>query len=340
MPRYVTLADVAREAGVSLMTVSRVVNNKEGVSQETRQLVQEIIQKLGYRPSSIARSLATHRTGTLGLIVPDVSNPFFSDITHGLEQVAFQEGYSVLLCDTDENPDRELDTLELLAEKRVDGVVVCCPRLDVVHLRTAILQHPAVVLINRQLADANIEEFSDRFGAIIYDDQRGGELATNHLLNRGHQKIGFLAGPPSSSGARRRAKGYQATLAAAGIAYNPAMAPACPPTVEGGWEAARQLLTNHPEITALFCFNDLVAIGALQACAEFKRRVPDDLAIVGYDDIPMARLVTPALTTCRILREDTGRIATRLLIDRINGCAEACQDIVLQPELIIRASAP
>lgn len=339
MPRHVTLSDVARQAGVSLMTVSRVVNNKEGVGQETRQQIQEIIQQLGYRPSSIARSLATRRTGTLGLIVPDVSNPYFSDITHGVEQVALNEGYSVLLCDTDEDPHRELDALQLLEEKRVDGVVLCCPRLNLPDIRTAIAHHPAAVLINRPLD--NLQELTVRLGAVASDDEAGGELATQHLLSRGHKIVGFLAGPVSSSGGQRRGQGYRKVLAAAGIAFNPALTPHCSPTVEGGWEAARQLLQTHPEITALFCFNDLVAIGALQACAELKRAVPEELAIVGYDDIPMASLVTPALTTCRVPREDLGKLATRLLINRIQDCCdEECQDLVLKPELVIRASAP
>jgi LacI family transcriptional regulator len=333
MPNRVTMADVAREAGVSSMTVSRVINNKGEVSPITRQRVLEIIERLGYRPSGIARGLATQRTGTLGLVVPDVANPFFSDVARGVEHVAYAEGYNTFLCNTEEDPHRELAVLKSLEEKRVDGLVLCSSRLDDGELRAVVAWHPTVVLVNRRLG-------GDCVRSVLVDDETGGRLATQHLLQAGHRAVGFLAGPTVSHSGRQRAEGYRAALAAAGLPYNPAWVRHCPPVVEGGQEAARELLIAHSELTALVCYNDLVAVGVLQACASLGRQVPGDVAIVGYDDIPLSALVTPPLTTCRVPRYELGVQAVRLLLDQIDGCPDECDEIVLRPELTVRASAP
>ena len=337
MPVRVTIADVAREAGVSMMTVSRVVNNKEGVSQKTRQAIEEVLQKLDYHPNIFARSLATHRTGTLGLIVPDISNPFFSGVARGVERAAFEEGYSILVCDTEEDPQRELDVLELLLEKWVDGLVLCSSRLEQHKLQSILAKYPAAVLVNKQLESDNVPL---SVGCALINDKAGGQMATNHLIKSGHNQIGFLSGPSISQSGCWREEGYRQALMDAGLPYRPELVIPCGPTVEDGQRAAAQLLVAQPEITALFCYNDLVAVGVIQACNACGRVIPDDLAIVGYDDIPLAPLVTPPLTTCRVEREELGKLATGLLIDRLNGCTRECEKRILQPELIIRASAP
>jgi LacI family transcriptional regulator len=332
MPGRVTMAQVARETGVSLMTVSRVINSKEGVSQATRERVQAVIERLDYHPSDIARGLVTKRTGTLGLVVPDIANPFFAEVARGAEYVAYNGGYNVFLCNTDEDTRRELDVLQSLEEKRVDGVVVCSSRLDEGELEEAVASHPAAVLVNRRME-------SDDVGTVVIDDVMGGQMATQHLLKAGHQAIGFLAGPPTSQSGRWRAEGYRTALAAAGAEYNSEWMRYCFPMVNGGREMARHLLSAHPELTALFCYNDLVAVGALQACVDLGRAVPEDVAIIGYEDIPLAALVIPPLTTCRVLRYELGSEAMRLLLDKINGCSDkACNEIVLQPELVVRDS--
>jgi LacI family transcriptional regulator len=331
------MADVAREAGVSVMTVSRVVNNKDDVSPITHQHVQSVIERLGYSPSGIARGLATDSTHTLGLVVPDVANSFFSDVLRGAEHVAYGAGYNVFLCNAVEDPERELAVLKSLEEKRVDGVVLCSSRLDDSDLRGVLDRHPAVVLVNRRLKAAGEE---DSVGVVIIDDEAGGQMATQHLLDGGHRAVGFLAGPPASRSGRRRLEGYRAVLAAAGLRCNPDWAQHCSPTVAGGRESARELLIAHPELTALFCYNDLVAVGVLHACADLGRTIPGDLAVVGFDDIPLAALVTPSLTTCHVDRYELGAQAMRLLLDRIGGCAEERQEIVFQPDLIVRDSAP
>jgi len=333
MADRVTMADVAREAGVSVMTVSRVMNNKDQVRPATCQRVLDVVERLGYRPSGIARGLATQRTGTLGLVVLDVANPFFADVARGAEERAYAEGYNVFLCNTDEDPQREMAVLGSLEEKRVDGLVLCSSRLGESELRAALVRYPAVVLVNRRLG-------GDGAGAVLVDDEAGARMATRHLLQAGHRAVGFLAGPRTSYSGRERAKGYRTALSDAGLSFNPVWMCHCSPVVEGGHEAARQLLIAHPELTALFCYNDLVAVGALQACAELGRRVPDDVAVVGFDDILLAALVTPPLTTCRVPRYELGAQAMQLLLDRIDGGLDKCEEVVLRPELIVRASAP
>lgn len=333
MPELTTMADIAREAGVSLMTVSRVVNDKEGVSSDTRRRVQEVIERLGYRPSAVARGLANRRTGTLGLVVPDNANPFFSEVARGAEHMAYAEGYSVFLCNTEEDVGRELDVLGSLEEKMVEGVLMCSPRSKRDELDVAVGSHPAAVLVNRRPGKAAA-------GSVMIDDYYGGNLAMQHLLDRGHRMIGMLAGPPASFSSQQRVQSYRDGFDARGIPYNPEWLQFCPPMVEGGMHAAQEMLTNHPELTALFCYNDLVAVGALQACASLGLTVPGDISVTGYDDIPLAALVTPPLTTCHVPRYELGQQAMQMLLDRIRGCEEECQEILLQPQLIIRASAP
>jgi LacI family transcriptional regulator len=268
----------------------------------------------------------------LGLVVPDVSNPFFAEVARGAELEASTQDYNVFLCNTNEDPQRELAVLASLEEKRVDGVLLCSSRLPEEDLAVALSHYVAAVLFNRKLHGSNV-------GAVLIADEHGGALATAHLLRGGHQKIAFLSGPPPSWSGQQRVKGYRAAMAAAGYPDTSAWVRVCSPTVAGGREMTLELLQAHPELTALFCYNDLVAIGALQACAQLGRTVPNDLAIVGFDDIPLAALVTPALTTCSVPRYDLGRQAMQLLLERIDGCTDQCRELIVEPELIVRASA-
>jgi LacI family transcriptional regulator len=331
--KRITIQDVAVAAGVSRQTVSRAINDRGEISPETRAQILRVAEEMDYRPSSIARGLATQRTGTLGLIVPDVANPFFAEVARGAERKAYAAGYNVFLCNTDEDPQREIAVLRSLEEKRVDGVILCSSRLDDDTLRTSLKRHASVVLVNRRLN-------GDDFGCVIIDDEQGGQDIARHLLDTEHRAIGFLTGPPTSRSGQKRIAGYRAAMAEAGVVHDPDWLRPCPPSVEGGHTVAKALLSDHPEITALFCYNDLVAIGALQAGHDLALAIPDDLAIVGFDDIPLAALVTPSLTTCHVSRYEMGVQAMNMLLERVNGCTTECQQVFLQPELVIRASAP
>jgi LacI family transcriptional regulator len=331
------MSDVAQEAGVSLMTVSRVVNNKGEISPDTRQRIQEVIDRLGYRPSGIARSLAGGQTYTIGLVVPDIANPYFSGMAHGVTSVANVEGFGVLLCDCEEDTSLELTMLDVLDEKRVDGVIVAAPRTSTQDLLPVLAHHQNVVVVNRLFEE---DDNSIACGYVINDDKAGGYIVSNYLISNGHRVIGFLAGPSSSYGSMRRLKGYSAALEEHDLDVDPGMVQYCVPTVDGGRDATRCLIMENPEVTALFCFNDLVAIGAIQCCHQLGHTVPDDIAIIGYDDIPMASWVTPALTTIKVNFESMGKAATKLLINHINECQEGCNSLVLDPQLIVRESAP
>ena len=328
-----TMADVARESSVSLMTVSRVINGKADVSEETRQRVLEVIDRLEYRPSGIARSLATRRTGTLGLVVPDISNPFFSDVARGVTTEAYREDYNVFLCSSEEDGQRELDLLHSLEEKRIDGLILCSSRLNDDVLSAVLARFPSTVLVNRRSRNPQV-------GTVLADDESGARLLMAHLLRDGRRSIGFLAGPPMSHSGSARLRGYQAALAVAGLPCEDALVQPCAPVVSGGLAAAQALLAAQPQISALFCYNDLAAVGALQACVRLGRRVPDDVAVAGFDDIPLAALVTPALTTCRVPRYELGVRATKVLLTQIDGRPGECCEAVVPVEMVVRASAP
>lgn len=328
-----TMADVARESGVSLMTVSRVINGKTDVSEDTRQRVLEVIDRLNYRPSGIARSLATRRTGTLGLVVPDISNPFFADVARGVAAAAYREDYTVFLCSSEEDGQRELDLLHSLEEKRIDGLILCSSRLADDQLAATLARFPSAVLVNRSSRDP-------QFGTVLADDEAGARMLMTHLLRSGRRQIGFLAGPPMSHSGLARMRGYQTALTVADQRCEAALMEPCAPVVKGGVEAALTLLAAQPQIDALFCYNDLVAVGALQACARLGRRVPDDVAVTGFDDVPLAALVTPALTTCRVPRHELGVQATQRLLTQIDSRPNRCCETVVPVAMVVRTSAP
>ena len=327
----VTIDDVADLAGVSYQTVSRVINDRPDVSDATRERIQKIIDETGYRPSHIARSLATARTATIGLVVPDISNPFFSVIARGAEQAVSQRGYTILLSSTSEEVSREVEVLHMLHERYVDGVIVCGFRQEDAALRETLSQFNAVVLLNRRIE-------GEAFPAVLVDDVLGGYLVTRHLLQMGHTAVGFLAGPANSFSGAGRLQGYRQALTEAGITPGEGWVKACTPTYGHGQEAARQLLETHPQLSALFCYNDLVALGALRGCAAVGRSVPEDIAIAGFDDIMLAGVVTPALTTCHVPREEMGRLAVSMLLSCIENESNNCSEVVVKPELIVRAS--
>lgn len=333
MSKRVTIADVAETAGVSLMTVSRVINNKGDVSAETAERIWQIIDEMGYRPSRIARGLARNRTSTIGLVVPDIGNPFFSDVARGVEHRAYAEGYNVFLCNTDEDPQRELAVLNSLEDQQVAGLIVCSSRLDKAQLAEKIAHFPTAVLVNRRLDNSNAL-------SVMVDDEAGGKTAVSMLLQNGHRAIGFLTGPPHSESSRQRRKGYEAAYAEMGLSFNPDWLYPSPANVNGLEQITSALLHEHPEITALFCHNDLVAVGAMKACWQLGKTVPRDIAIVGFDDIPLADLIMPALTTCRVPRYQLGQQSMALLLAQMADAVSGENPLILKTELIVRQSAP
>ena len=332
MPNRVTIADVARLAGVSTMTVSRVINDKGDVRASTRQRVARAIAQLEYRPSQAARSLTTRRSHTIGLLVPDITNPFFPAIVRGAEDVAWCEGYAVSLTNTVEDLVRELAAFEHFEAHRVDGLIACSARIPDSELARLLRRHPACVLLNRASPAEGLAS------SLEVDDAHGARLAVGHLAAGGRRRIGLLAGPGRSTSSQRRRAGYRDGLEAAGLERTADLTEDGEPSEEGGRDAMRALLERHPELDAVFAYNDVMALGALEALAEAGRRVPEDVALVGCDDVRLASLVTPALTTLRIDLYRLGRQAAELLFERIRG--GPARRIVVEPELVVRASAP
>ncbi len=327
---HVTLADVAARAGVSPMTVSRVVNERPGVGDATRARVRDAVAALGYRPNVVARSLKRSRSHTLGLLVPDVTNPYFPDLVRGAEDVAFEAGYTLLLHNVIEDAEREAAALALFEERRVDGVIAASPRLPEDRLHAHLARHGAAVVVNRRAPAALA-------GSVRVDHEAGAEAALHHLVRGGARTLGLLAGPATSHAGRERRHGVARALDATGATLPDTRIVEGPPTIPGGEAAARDLLTRHPDVDGLVCFNDLVAAGALRAAAALGRRVPDDIAVVGYDDIAFAAMFTPALTTLRVPTYAMGGHAMRMLLDRMDGRRRDV-GIVVQPELVIRDS--
>lgn len=331
--KRVTIEDVAQAAGVSLMTVSRAINGRHGIGEETRARILDLVHRMNYQPSQIARSLATRQTNTLGLVVPDVSNPFFAHIARGAEDAAFEIGFSIFLINSAENVDRERFALDSLWQKEVNGVILCSSRLPQDELLPNFDRFSPMVLVNRELKDPQSNVFT-----INVDDHVGAELVVRHFLENGRKQLAIIAGPETSLSGQRRRNGFQAGLQSSGLAFDPSRVVYCTPTLQGGMEATLGLLDLHPDVDAIFAYNDLVAVGALQACKQRSKSVPAQIAVVGADDVPLASLVQPMLSTLQVNLSEIGRMAVSFFHEKTHQNSELIHTIIIQPELIIRES--
>ncbi len=329
---HVTIVDIAEKAGVSAQTVSRVINNKTDVSEKTRRRIQKIIEELDYRPNRAARSLASDHNWVIGIVIPNITNPFFPEVTRGIEAVALEQSYNVLLYNTDNEEHRIRQALSLLEESRVDGVIV--------HAPTYMLGEDNLVhLLRRQRTSVVIGRIlhSDVAGVVRVDLQKGGRLATQHLLDRGFSHLVYVGNTHETEHRSERVAGFTQTLTEHRIPSENTLILQCEESAEQGYAILPYIIECHPQVDAIMCSNDLVAIGTLKACLEKGIRVPEDIAIVGFDDILFTRYSSPSITTVRVPKYELGRQAAQLLFNRLNGQASS-QEIVLQPELIVRQS--
>jgi LacI family transcriptional regulator len=330
----ITIKDVARAAGVSAMTVSRVINRSDRVSAETRQRVEEAIAELGYVPSRLARGLIRQKTGTLALIVPDVANPFFTLIVRGAEDVARRAGYRIILCDTRADLAIEREVIEEMIAHRVEGIAIA-PVSDRSrgHLRR--LPHFGVefVLIDRTVGGIESD-------VVVGDNVGGARRLVEHLIELGHRRIGFITESDEVSTARDRRQSYEAALASAGLAVDPSLIVTATVDPRGGYEGMRRLLELEKRPTAVFAVNNLVAVGAIEAVRSHGLEVPDDVALVCFDDIEYASRLYPFLTVMAQPAETLGTLGTQLLIERIEGRAPNRPRVVILPaEFIVRRSS-
>ena len=303
----VTIADVAAKAGVSTATVSRVLSGLGRASSATQSRVLEAARDLGYRPSEVARSLKRRSTQTLGLIITDIENPYFPQLGRAVEDAARAAGYTVLLCNAADDPDREAAYLDLLVDRRVDGLVIAASSLGARHGDWLTAPPIPVVLVNTAAPDADLP-------SIMSDNQGGTRMVTQHLLDLGHRRFGYLMPPPRNVDAPERLAGVRRALREAGLESDALQIARGEALVWGGEVAASELIDRAPETTAFIGYNDLMAIGALRAIRQRGRRVPEDASVVGFDDVARAAYVDPPLTTISQRTDEMGRWAVERLI--------------------------
>jgi LacI family transcriptional regulator len=326
-----TIREVAESAGVSYATVSHVINNTRVVTQETRERVLAAMSALNYRPNALARSLRQGKSNTLGLVLPDSANPFFAEISRSIEDAAFKKGYSVFLCNTELDTQRELFYVDVLSKKQVDGIIFVAAGDQADSLDFLLRQNMPVVMIDRDLPNVEVD-------AVLTDHQLGGFLATQHLIQLGHTRIACIAGPSSITPSAERLTGYRKALEEAGLSYDERLIIRGDYHAQSGMDITHSILKLEPRPTAIFALNDLMALGALRAAAEAGFSVPRDLAVVGYDDLELARFTNPPLTTIAQPKKEIGAQAVNLLVDRMALKSRLPSRLVLAPELIIRRS--
>ena len=326
----VTVKDVAREAGVSPSTVSKILNQKDFGSPETRRRVMEAVEKLDYRVNAIARSLVTNYTDTIGLIIPDLFNPVFSIVAHAVEKATRAYGLRLLVGTTDRHAQVERDYVNLFVESKADGVIFY-----------AALNPENILRIKRQNIPAVIVERPSHVpdtDIIGVDNHHGGKIITEHLLSQGRRVVGLIVGPPEGEVERERIAGYQAALIQAGIKPDPELMAVCDYTIESGFTAMENLLERRPDIDAIFVGCDIMAVGALRYLHVKGIKVPDDIAVGGYDNT-LSQYTTPLLTTVAQPFDLLGEEAMRVLVDRIRKKRRMpYQQIRFTPELIVRES--
>ncbi len=326
-----TIYDVARLAGVSTATVSRALNGTARIAPATQAAIDAAVEQLGYRPNSIARSLVTKSTQTIALLLPDISNPFYAALVSGIQEYVLSHDHTMLLCTTEGNAAREEQYLHLLRAKQVDGALVDGLVLPADRLSRFVRDGFPIVCLDRDIASAAIP-------VVQVDNHMGGKLATQHLVVLGHKRIAHITGVPSLGISKERQAGYAEALETAGIGFDQRLVAIGTFSEDGGYRAARDLLLMSPGLTAIFAANDLTAVGALNAIAESGRRVPDDVSVVGFDDLRLASYTSPPLTTVRQPATRIARLASELLIGLTRGEEVGQMRHLLEPSLVVRSS--
>jgi len=327
-----TIKDVADLANVSIATVSRVLNESGYVKPELETRVRDAIAQLGYQPNVLARNLRRSESMTIGMLIPDSNNPFFAEIARGVEEVSFNNGYTVVLCNTDEKPEREAAYFDALYQQRVAGFVLVSTGKLTVRLRQLQEEGYPIVVLDRPMLDLETD-------SVISDNYDGARQAVQYLLDQGHRSIGFIIGSTHLETIRSRWAGVQDTMRVAGVRIQPNQVvdngDFLPPS---GYAAAERLINQPDPPTAILAFNDLMAFGVLNYAQTHGISVPTQLSVIGFDDIMMASYVIPALTTVSQHKYELGRRGAEILIRRIQGNKTALDQITVPTQLIVRQS--
>ncbi|HAS8006937.1 TPA: LacI family DNA-binding transcriptional regulator [Vibrio cholerae] len=327
-----TMKDIARLAGVSTSTVSHVINKSRFVSDEIAERVNNAAQQLNYAPSALARSLKMNRTKTIGMLVTTSTNPFFGEVVKGVERSCYHQGYNLILCNTEGDSQRMKASINTLLQKRVDGLLLMCSTLEGERL-DVFDRYPDIPIVVMDWGP--ILFASDK----IQDNSlQGGYMAAKHLIECGHKEIGCITGPLIRHQAQMRYEGYKRALAEAGIAINPDWIVESDFECEGGYQAFEKLYQRGKLPSALFVSNDMMAMGVIQAASQRGLRVPDDLSLIGYDDVHIAKFMTPALTTIHQPKYRLGKAAVDTLLYRLENPDTTAQVVQLEPTLVVRNS--
>lgn len=327
-----TIYDVAKEAGVAPSTVSYVLNNTKNVKKATRQKVLDAVKKLNYTPNHIARSLKTKTTSTIGIVIPDISNPFFSELTRGIEDIANQYDYTVIICNTDENQKKEKKYLNTLISKGIDGLIF---------VGTGKYKIKKGKDLPTVLVDRYVDIGFRNYGYVAFDNIEGSYIATSYLVQKGFKEITLLLGPIYLNTYMDRLKGYKKALLENKIDFNKTLIHVVSEqhiSIEGGFNKVKELIKESKITDAIFATNDLMAIGAIKALQENNIRVPEDIKVIGFDDIYPSALITPSLTTISQPTYKMGQKAMKMLYGIISGSNLENKVITLKPKLAIRES--
>jgi LacI family transcriptional regulator len=326
-----TLQDVAKRAGVSTMTVSRVVNGSPLVTPETRARVEAALAETGYMPNMLARSLRSKRTDTIALLLPDMTNPFFTTLAHGVEAAARERGVTMILANSDENEDEEVRLIRVLLQRQVDGLLVVPAGSGSTAVRLCRTQGVHLVCLDRRPEDPDVD--------VVRADSEAGSVELGRLLVRqGHRDMAILTGPAVTMTATARVTGFRrAAVEEAGLPEPRVIHTTY--SIEGGHAAALEAMSAKPRPTALFGANNFIALGALRALRELGIRVPEDVALVSFDDLPEAMVISPFLTVSAQPAQEIGRRGVDLLLDRLKDPDRPFQEVVLPTELVIRKSS-
>jgi LacI family transcriptional regulator len=334
VPSPVTIRDVARVAKVHPGTVSRALNAETRglVNQETAERVIRAAQELGYRPNPIARGLKTNRSYTIGVLIPDITNPLFPPILRGIEDRLDDAGYTSLIVNTDNDAERERSYLEALRARQVDGFISATARLDQAFLADLAAGGVPLVLVNRSLEDRSVP-------AVTVDDRQGIRLAVEHVVRLGHSRIGHVAGPQNISTGHRRYLGFLESMRAAGLEMPGEHVRFSASFTEAeGARVSGELLGGGDDITAIVAANDRLAIGCYDTLEASGLRCPDDVSIVGFNDMPFVDRLRPPLTSVRVPQREIGTEAANLLLQRLVDGSQTPREILLEPTLVVRGS--
>lgn len=325
-----TMKDIARLAKVSTSTVSHVINNSRFVSEEIREKVLRVVKELNYTPSALARSLKVNETKTIGMLVTATSNPFFAEVMAGVELYCQQHHYNLIIATTNGDNERLQHHLQMLIQRKVDGLLLMCGDARLSASSNLNIPLPLVV-VDWWFTELNADK-------IFENSESGGYLATKSLIEAGHRKIGIITGNLAKSLAQNRLEGYKQALTEANIAINPNWIVQSHFDFEGGIVGMNKLLAQTDRPTAVFASSDTIAVGAYQAIWQVGLKIPQDISIIGYDDIELAKYLSPPLSTISQPKAELGKLAVETLLKRIRAESTEFQTIMLEPELILRDS--